>query len=90
MYVWFLQQLLQQERKHNEDALASRRKLHQDCAILQSQLQEYSRKFTEEIISIEDSSTMNNVLDLLARSDDRIAHLLEEVLVNCFSLKPPS
>lgn len=72
------QQLLQQEMEKNEHALAARRKLLHDCQALQIQLQECNVKFVDNSFAV-DSSSISDVLDLLAESDKQIGLLLSEV-----------
>ncbi|KAL8162027.1 hypothetical protein V2J09_013516 [Rumex salicifolius] len=72
-------QLLKEEREQNADALASRKKLLEDCEILHSQLQECSIKLKEEITTSADSSTMDSFLELLTKSDSQITQAFAEV-----------
>ncbi|XP_021848735.1 PX domain-containing protein EREL1 isoform X2 [Spinacia oleracea] len=69
--------LLQQEMERNEHALAAKRKLLHDCQTLQSQLLECNIKIVDNNFTV-DSSSISDVLDLLADSDKQIGVLLAE------------
>lgn len=72
-----VEQLLQQEMEKIEHAVAARRKLLHDCQTLQIQLQECNIKFVDNKFVV-DSSSISDVLDLLAESDKQIGLLLSE------------
>ncbi|XP_010696464.1 PX domain-containing protein EREL1 isoform X2 [Beta vulgaris subsp. vulgaris] len=72
-----VEQLLQQEMERSEHALVARRKLLHDCQTLQSQLQECNITFVDNNFVV-DSSSISDVLDLLAESDKQIGLLLAE------------
>lgn len=64
--------------ERSEHALVARRKLLHDCQTLQSQLQECNITFVDNNFVV-DSSSISDVLDLLAESDKQIGLLLAEV-----------
>lgn len=64
--------------ERNEHALAAKRKLLHDCQTLQSQLLECNIKIVDNNFTV-DSSSISDVLDLLADSDKQIGVLLAEV-----------
>ncbi|XP_057524178.1 PX domain-containing protein EREL1-like isoform X2 [Amaranthus tricolor] len=72
-----MEQLLQQEIEKSEITSATRRKLLDDCQKLQIRLQECNIKFVDNNIAL-DSSSLSDVLDLLAESDKQLGLLFVE------------
>lgn len=90
-----LEELLQQEMERSEHALAAKRELLHDCQSLQNQLLECNIKIVNKNFVV-DSSSISDVLDLLADSDKQIGLLLTEtqrlapetnMLLNCNEMK---
>ncbi|XP_021769365.1 PX domain-containing protein EREL1-like isoform X2 [Chenopodium quinoa] len=72
-----VEQLLQQELERNKLALAARRKLLHNSQTLQTRLLECNIKIADDNFAV-DSSSVSDVLDLLADSDQQIDLLLAE------------
>ncbi|GLT25334.1 hypothetical protein SLA2020_004680 [Shorea laevis] len=76
-----IEELLQQERQTSEHARTTREKLLGECRVLQNRLLECNVKLstTDGENSVVDSSSIEDALDLLTTSDNKISLLLAEV-----------
>lgn len=78
---WILQVQLEQERQIGKHVRTAREKLLNECRLLHNRLLECNVNLSsdDDESLIKDSSLVEDALDLLTKSDDKISFLLSEV-----------